>query len=507
MLRQKLISSLQAGPFSNTINRMIDIDIPEGVISMGDSFVVLTTQIQEEPTAIMNLCVSIDGFSHVTPFNVDFFRNCSLVGSKCGPLENIRRANIYAHNVMEMSKYQAEKESQVVSLYQTRDNQTGQLLSPYVDFRKTGDIASAYRQVKLRIPLSQLFPGLGSQVLDTSLTGTLRVHLELENGFSFFMTPTPVFQGNVANEGVLKNVVSGSTFNVLAGYATEAASPYIVGSNYTLTYTDAADPPVTISSVVTLTSASFDAVRQLSLTFAGTGLPLPEQGGTLEYTDITVAEILAPDTTPRLQVVLAECNVAEVVGAKPEKIDELTYTTWTTEEYNAGAQQFMSKAFQIEPTCVNVLAMLVGAKGTPLSNNINVESYRFRVNQEDVTDRDVVVQKLINNPTFNRCYFDDTLHYDLVSRTFLNASIPLRNFTQIAMSRDGQSNSIRNGLTDADGGKYGVLTNRLMIMGCPTPITPSTKELQLNINCKAGGAIDNVILFKQVVRTVQLSSK
>jgi len=503
MLRQKLISSVQAGPFSNTINRMIDIEIQEGVVSMADSFVVLTTQILDEPTAIMNLCVSIDGFSHVTPFNVDFFRNCSLVGSKCGALESVRRCNIYAHNVMEMSKYQSEKESQVVSLYQTRDNKTGQLLSPYVDFRKEGDIASAYRQVKLRIPLSQLFPGLGSQVLDTNLTGTLRIHLELENGFSFFMTPTPVFQGNVANEGVLENVASGATFTSLVGYF-PAESPYIVGMNYNLTYTDQAEPPVTTTNVVTLTEASF-TFNNLSLTFAGTGLPLPDQGDGKQYVSIRVAEILTPDTTPKLQVVLAECNVAEVVGAKPEKIDELTYTTWTTEEYNAGAQQFMSKAFQIEPTCVNVLAMLVGAKGTPLSNNINVESYRYRVDQEDVTDRDVVVQKIINNPTYNKCYFDDTLHYDLQARTFLNANIPLRNFTQIAMSRDGQSNSISAGLADS-GGKYGVETNRLMIMGCPTPITPSTKELQLNINCKAGGAIDNVVLFKQVVKTVKLSA-
>lgn len=506
MLRQKLISSVQAGPFSNTINRMIDIDIPEGVVSMADSFVVLTTQILNEPTAIMNLCVSIDGSPHVTPFNVDFFRNCSLAGSKCGQLESIRRCNIYSKNVMELSKYQAEKESEVVSLYQTRDNRTGQLMSPYVNFTKVGDIPSTYRQLKLRIPLSQLFPGLGSQVLDTSLTGTLRVHLELENGFSFFLTPTPLFQGGVENEGILENVVSGDTFDVLAGYPTDAASPYVVGMNYTLRYADASDPPIETTSVVTLTAANFNALHQLSLTFAGPGLPLPDQGDGKEYTEISVTEILEPDTVPKLQVLLAECNVAEVVGAKPEKISELTYLTWTTEEANAGAQQFFSKSFQIEPTCVNVLAMLVGAQGTPLSNNINVDSYRFRVNQEDVTDRDVVVQKLINNPTYNRCYFDDTLHYDLLSRTFLNASIPLRNFTQIAMSRDGQSNSISAGLTDQDGGKYGVLTNRLMVMGCPTPMTPTTKELQVNINCKAGGVVDNVILFKQVAKTVKLSA-
>lgn len=506
MLRQKLISSVQAGPFSSTTNRIIYIDIPEGVVSMADSFVVLTTQILNEPTAIMNLCVSIDGSPHVTPFNVDFFRNASLSGSKCGQLENLRRVNVFSHNVMELSKYQAEKESQVVSLYQTRNNRNSQLLSPYVDFKKTGDIASTYRLVKLRIPLSQLFPGLGSQVLDTSLTGTLRVHLELENGFSFFLTPTPVFQGGVANEGVLENVVSGSTFNVLAAYPDADASPYIVGMNYTLTYTDQAEPANTVSNVVTLTSASFNALNQLSLTFAGTGLPLADQGGGKEYVDISVAEILAPDTVPKLQVLLAECNVAEVVGAKPEKINELTYLTWTTQEENAGSQQFFSKAFQIEPTCVNVLTMLVGAQGTPLSNNINVSSYRLRVNQEDVTDRDVVVQKLINNPTYSACYFDDTLHYSLLYKTFGNASIPLRNYTMIAMSRDGQENAIHKADDDAGGGKYGVPTNRLMIMGCPTPMTPTTKELQVNINCQQGGIVDNVILFKQIVKTVQLSA-
>lgn len=503
MLRQKLIQSVQAGPFNSTQNRIIDIDIADGqVVNLAQSHLVFTTQIVNPSPQVMNLVVAIQDNPHVTPFNCDFVRNAWLSGAKVGRLEDCKRVNIYAHNILELSKSQVEKQSQVITLYQTRDNETTQLLSPYVDFKKTGTSVSSFRQCKLRIPLSQLF-SLGNQVIDTSLTGTLRVHLELENGFSFVVQNEPLFQG-VANEGVLENTVSGSTFNVLSNYLTDADSPYCIGMNYSLTYTNAANPPVTTTNVVNLVGASYNADRQLSLTFTGPGLPLADQGGGANYSDISLEETdTLPNPAPALQIALVECNVAEVINSKMQKINELTYTTWGCEEYSCGDQQFVSKVFILEPNCVNCLVMVVGARGSPLSNNIDIESYRLRVGGEDVTDRDVRVQLINANAAFNKNYFDETLHYDQIMRTFANSGgLPLKNYSQVAMSRDGQSNVIYTSLNQADGGKYGVEANRLIVLATPTPMTVGTKEFQVNINCRQDGTIENLIVFKQLVRTV-----
>jgi hypothetical protein len=198
-------------------------------------------------------------------------------------------------------------------------------------------------------------------------------------------------------------------------------------------------------------------------------------------------------------VALVEMTVAEVLNAKPEKINELQYTTFTTEEYNSGNQQFVSKAFTIEPTCVNVFVMFVGSKGTLLSNNVDVASYRLRCQEIDIYDRDINVNLINGNPTFDTCYFDDTLHLDSTMRTFANAGIPFKNYAGVAMSRDAQSNITHLNLENS---KYGVEENRILVLSAPVPLTPMSKILQVNIDCKFGGTVENIILFKQCIKSV-----
>lgn len=499
MLKQKLISSVQAGPFSLQ-NRIVDIDIAEGqVVSMADSFVVLTTRILNTPNSIVNLCPAVLAEQNYTLFNVDFVRNASLTGAKCGPLENVRRCNALNHNLLELSKSQAEKQSQVISLYQVRDNATAQLLSPFIDIKKQGEIPSEYRDLKLRIPMAHLF-SLGTQTINTSDTGTLRVHLELENGFEIGLTNTPMFQG-VVNEGLLENVADGDVFVVFKQYATPQDSPYTVGMVYSITYTNAANPPVVVVQNVTVVQVDYNSSNgAVQLTLEGPNFPLANQGPDTEYTAITLSEITdEPTPTPTLQVALVEMNVAEVLNAKPEKINEFQYTTFTTEEFNTGNQQFVSKAFQIEPTCVNVFVMFVGSKGTLLSNNVGVESYRTRCQEIDTYDRDINVALINGNPTFDICYFDNSLHLDSNMRTFTNAGISLTNYAGVAMSRDAQSNVTH---LNVENSKYGVESNRILVLSAPTPITPTPKIFQVNINCKFGETVDNIILFKQCIKSV-----
>jgi UDP-N-acetyl-D-mannosaminuronate dehydrogenase len=46
--------------------------------------------------------------------------------------------------------------------------------------------------------------------------------------------------------------------------------------------------------------------------------------------------------------------------------------------------------------------------------------------------------------------------------------------------------------------------NKIMLLATPTPLTTQTKKLQFNLQNKAGSNIGDVILYKQVLRTVNM---
>jgi hypothetical protein len=138
-----------------------------------------------------------------------------MTGDKCGPMENVKRANILNRNIKELSKGSIEKMSLVDSLYNCRGFKDDYFLSPFVEFHKVGNLPSAYRNLNLRIPLSDLF-SLGSvQVLDTSKTGNVRIHLELENLSKIGLVLESVFRDNeeILNDRLFEDLVPGAVLN------------------------------------------------------------------------------------------------------------------------------------------------------------------------------------------------------------------------------------------------------------------------------------------------------
>jgi hypothetical protein len=46
--------------------------------------------------------------------------------------------------------------------------------------------------------------------------------------------------------------------------------------------------------------------------------------------------------------------------------------------------------------------------------------------------------------------------------------------------------------------------NKIMVIAAPVPLTSTTKKFQYNLTNKAGHVINDVILFKQIMKTVNL---
>lgn len=509
MLKYSKYNSVQGGPFDN-INRMIDLEVPEGIqMNPSQSFVQLVLHLDGVSDTVLNYGVSHAG-SLVIPYNIDFIRNCFLTGDKVGRLEDVRRVNVLRHNVLELSKGTIEKMCLVDSLYQAKDYNNGFLLSPFVEFHKDGNVLSKYHDVYARIPLSDLFSLGDLQLLDTNKTGKLRLHLELDRVEYMTVERVDLFKSenaeNILGERGFRDLDAAGPIIVSAmSYENLQNSPYFVGQKLRFTYRPVTDEPgdlLTLESVIN--SIEYDSeTGLLTITLS---VPFPDMVDDVsQYIQIRAAEFVPIGETPKLQIMTCELGVAEY-STKQQSPDVLNYTTFTTEEFSSGSNSiFLNKVFEIEPNAINAMMFFDPQRDTLLSganmisHNVHLDRYRMRIDNQDVYDRDIVTNYDTGKAARHHLTHD-SLHFDSINRTFLNASIPLRNLTFMAMIRNflGYSNETRFIDDPAINDE-----NKIMILATPTPVTVNTKKLQFNLENKAEFNVSGVILYKQVVRSVK----
>jgi hypothetical protein len=478
---------------------MIDFAIPEGmVIDPSQCFVQLRVHLDTNTTEVHNMLIRNTN-PGLTPFNVDLIRNCSLTGDKCGRLEDVRRVNFLQHNLLELSKSTVEKASLIDGLYQPRENAYGMLISPLVELHKDGVIPSTYIDARLAIPLSHMF-SIGSLTsLDTSKTGTLRIHLELENlnfleivESTLFKKPILAFEGKMADITTPSDTITTVTDML---YDSLEQSPYFVGQHLLLSYTSDADTPVpVVDEDVTVTGISYDSTtRQITLTLDYSFPALPATATLYEDIEVVEKQIMAEF---EISIATAEIGIAQLVGMS-DSSTMLEYLTFTTEEYSNGSKT-LNKVFDIEPNAVNAMLFFGGTGSNMISNNDFVSSYRMRVDNLDVYDRDIAV-----NIVDGGVLMPSSLHYDAINRTFLNAGLPLKSL-KLAGCRFTKADATENDISVEN--RYTDVTNNITILATPTPVTAGTKKLQFNVDTYdvMGAVIENVILYKQVVRQVKL---
>jgi hypothetical protein len=503
MNRFSLINSHEAGSFTNT-NRHINFTIPAtGVYDLSQCFIQLVCRLITNSTEVHNMVLKNSGSVKITPKNIDLIRNCWLSGSKVGPLENINRVNVLQTNLLEITKSTTEKMSMVDTIYQVRDFQEGMLLSPFVEMHKDGSIPSSYRDAYLRIPLSQLY-SLGSlKALDLTKTGDLMVHIELEDLSYMSFVEAKLFKSPaLAGEGVMELVATNTNQITTAEYdpvdnpdgikyESLEQSPYFVGQSLVLTTVPALP---TGATPVIVTGIVHNVVQKtLTLTLDYT---FNVTDPVVVFTSVRVAE--KENAVPvSFSISNANLGVCELMGAKTGSGDMLEYTTFTSEQYSNNANS-LEKIFEVEANCVNAMLFFNNNTSNLISRNDKVNDYRMRVGdatgQKDVYDRQIKVNYLNGGVI---CH--DPLHYDAINRTFANATIPIKNMSFLNMLRDNDAKSVSN---DA---RYADPEQAILMLCTPMPLSQSSKTLQFSVTTQ--GALDtiqNVILYKQVVRNVKL---
>lgn len=526
--------SRQGGPFNFPSNKMIDHEIPTGMnVDMSKSFYQLTlnftpdltknyeTDPDAEPITlqdwfdldanvnepVLNVYLENKEEEQYVPMNIDWVRNASLRSRGKGQLESTMRVNVLMHNLMELTMSTDMKLSQVDSLMTLKDPSTMKLVSSaFVELHKDGNITSRYLDAHLRLPLSHVF-SLGSATsIDTTKLGTVMTHLELDKTINNYEVKSKLLVSPITDPAyneeldVQTKVTEDNIFIMETQYSDLESVPWYVAQPVFLSYSDSADPVVETTDVkCVITSVEYATdTRLVTLTLSS-----PCQGvqpfENITITPFNAVAIVGTFTLETVELVVCENSMASTANV-------LQYTTFITEEYSQGSQDFLQKTFSLPPNCVNTFIMSNDGVNTaiPLSKLYSVNKYRLRINQDDVVDRDTNIQILPDgiSPDVDKGFTYDGQYFDLLSKTFINSGKPLVNLNLSSLNQDKAFI-----LLEANQPVFEE-NEKIFIIGCPVPLSQTDKLFNVNLDCRevdgVKGEISSIILYKQILTEINL---
>ena len=507
MNRVLKLNSIQSGAFSSSKN-LLDFDIPGGKqYDLDASYVNLICSVDQTDAdattgvGVYNYAVqwSHNGGNHPLSLpNVALVKNARMTSEQVPVLEDIRRVDVlrtqqqsYADNLDDVAGVGYRKLFQNVP-------QGNIKYGPGLELMKEGSTKSAVRQLEVQIPLKDIFELGKMSSFPADKLGDVRMHLEmnfgkvgvvqlqgagadiLDGGIEFGETHYCSFENSAVAGGDLGKAdepfVTKQVFNDIA------ESPYFVGQKLTYTGTKrtAGTPTGAVNGegiIENIEHLQTGANKgKLSITFNNR---LTNNGATEDVIDISCDGVDAGS----LGITFLEAEVVLEQKAVAEPMDNLVYSTYTSEEDNGNALTDFARQYSCEREAFNVNICLV-ADGTDITcendGGTQFESYRLMNDQVFLTDRNVE--------------YKSPLYYDRTSMYFLNQGLPLRNLTD-----QNERTSV------AYGDRFTHLPRQIIFIGNPLPISPQAKQLQVDIRGDAGGnGVNKIILYKSVVRNVSL---
>lgn len=468
----------------NQKQNIIDFDLPDmGKFSLKDSYINLNCTIPIIEDISSNVGNAED--KGVTPYrlvwedqqdaclyNVAFVKN-AMLKTKTQDLEFVRDLHILQQNLNDLVLTAEQKDS--LDYRRIAVNFDRSLIASGLNCELHGEGTVKSREVEFPIKLSmgQVF-SLGRLVsFDADKHGSLRVRLELNldkiiakpvvtnaqnngagqdtpvNRFDYFDTITGTGAG--VNTLVLTNVPK-----------TKEDLPYWVNQKVIVLYDiNSSGTEVGVAKRITEIKYS-ETDGKVSLVF-GANLATVPNGQTFAG---HIAYVKHSDSA-------VEVESAEVVlktTAEPMPND-LTYRTWTTEQFSFNGATNPKRIFEVEP---NAMTMVVLPHEHLLSNHTTLSSYRISIDNVPTTDRHVKPHT--------------PLYYDKLVSGLQNAGLPLQNLLEHNEKPNAQTpNKVSND------------TKQVYIVE-PLPMTENLKLVQLELSDNTG--VGKLNLYKQVVKTL-----
>tara|TARA_R100001086_G_scaffold247308_1_gene181204 strand:- start:407 stop:1909 length:1503 start_codon:yes stop_codon:yes gene_type:complete len=492
------LNSRQGGAFSAS-TPLVDFDIPEGMnIDMTKSHLVLNCSLNNDGTSGIT-CDTLRktnfaaGEVNLLVPPVIMVQNCHLSGSRSGMLEDIRDINVLKSNLMEYSQDNIEKVCQSYYGFNGINDGVNMMGSPFRDLVKEGTTASTNKSHDMKIKMSDLF-GLGEHTVSTDKTGQLTMHLELDfsnintrqafgntvddNNDGGYWTAVESRSSTTADKSsngalgatrqaedkgqIAAATVPGAVYQMTRDYDSIEDSPFWVSQQLRIGY-DINGGDANQFETKTVSGISYNpANKKISLT-----LDTALNGGAVTQLDnVSLRGVDSPANT--FVVNNATLVVYEDMMSKPA--DKIQYKTFTVEKDTENALTTYSKNYYIEPECANLI-IIAPENGSGYIGDLDISTYRLRVNGEDLTNRAITM----NSPE----------HYDRLGRTFLNMDMPLKSIREKTIKVSNQR-AVEQGTPSVK-----------MIAEC-FAITNSAKQVEVDIN--SGNGVRNIYLFKEVIR-------
>lgn len=465
------LNSLEDGPYSSTYNN-VELEIPAGDYDFSKSYVQLQCSMPDTLTATdinlpflssiqVNPATTTAGKKSVgSLYPISLIKNASLSTDNVGRLQDGRRTNVLRQNLKDIMLSQADKISQQNSTY----NMIGNFRDGHnILFRKierNGTLNSQLVQSPIRIDLKDLFSLDGLQQYRGSKLGNTRIHLELQPGV---MVPQQLNNNAAVISGiVVKAFVVGATV-IKCVYSQDRPCPFYNGLSIDVPIDPIATEPKRITGIAyNVTDNTYD------LTIDSVMVGALAADGAFSATAYLSTATAQSFVINKVEIVLKKYNNPLPL------VPSLNYRTFTTEEVNGFAIGTYSKMFYLEPECVNLFILFPQTlENGILSIKDPLMTYRLRVDNVDLTNRDILV--------------DSPLYYDRINMTFNNA---------------GNDFKLKNLQMTNNPAFIGADMNKLMMICSPVP--PTQKEKLLQVSITASKAIPRMILFKQCLRSVNL---
>jgi len=490
----QIYDQTQAGPSQ----KLVDFTIPQGgVYDLSKSYVSIKMKPVVGTNAVLDGFTpqqNVDGFlltdatqvaSHVSP-PATLVRNAQFYTQNRGMAESIRRCDTLklAQQYLEKSENDIVKSLDIVGGF---NSDVGlEMLKTYYLERKVlsnGDtlLADGSNGSKViarehKIHLKDIFGIAQHPLYSTQIYGKTNIHLELNLDKFLFSPVQPTETGDNwasgTSHGACENQVLGAGALLTTAVVSERFDnpqlqcPFYVGMSVTVAATGLGGGALTRARQV-IKDITYDAAsRRVTCTFSGTAITAA--GGGSNITGLTMITEQAPTATN--EVLGAEIVLTEVVNP-PQVPNELEYVTYTTQEDVGNGQQNVFKQYKVEPECQSLF--VTHSDSGQIAPDRAFNSYRMSIDGIDVSgNRDIEYAKPIHKDRIERCY--------------RNKSVPLKSL-ELKMIN----------LTATIAAQKG---DALRVIAEAMPYTEQEKNINLEI--KAGAAIQDLILYKEIVKTL-----
>ena len=517
------ITSQQGFNFSKASNvataskSLVDFHIPSnGVYNLKDSYVIFNVSVDEvdaSPTVAEGTGISLIQFGvlhnkttntsddHQVP-NVALVRNAQMSSQNKGMIESIRRVNVL--RCLENSYlrcYECRNAEDPVAIDTIRDANY-QVYSPVRDVVKRNVVGGATDTTKntrakshdIKIPLAHIF-GMPNFAEEYNAVAFGQTHINLEMDFSrlvcknvlgasdtIWNTLQGVSQvaGLTAGAGGLNNL--NQLTMIASKYLTEEDLPFYIGQKVRIELhgtngfagiTAANNVRRTITAIEKL-----DNTEQIKITFNTFFLAnLPNTQG-WDANALTRLSGVDP-ASMTINVNNAEIVLKEVVNpSNPQS--SIQFRSHTVEEDNGNNLASFSRQYHIDEKCMNLVVAMPNCNDGLISNYGYVD-YRIAINGTDQT-----LRKISRATGLDR---------DRKIRAYENLGKPIKNLSDTVRNIKLSPNYNAAGAV-ANGAHLSLVRSAIIE---PMPITSNKKLVGLEIN---GGGLNNIILYKEVIRQV-----